>query len=489
MIEVDVLSESHIDEILDQAHAVLDEVGVAVTEPEVLDMLRGAGARGGAEGGAKESRVRIPPDLIERALQDAPSSITLYDQAGEPAMVLSERRVHFNPGSTALNVYDADQDAIRRAGAADCVRFVKVVDSLPALSAQSTAITPDDVPRTVADSYRLAAVLLHSSKPIVTGTFGPGGFESMKEMLVAARGGEDELRAKPLAIFDCCPSAPLRWFDHWCRDLAACARAGIPTELISMPQPGLCSPITLHGALVQHTAESLSGIVIAQLSRPGAPIIWGGSPTTMNLRSCAPLLGAPETWLMAAYVQIGRRLGLPTHCYLGLSDAKRLDAQAGFEWGAGLLWAALLGVNNVSGPGMLDCESAQSAEGVVIAAEICGAALRVARGIAEGVGREEMVETMRSLTEQGMADPAETMAVLREGSEYSEPGAVIDRLTLDGRRRAGESSIVERARGEVDRLIREWQPPALDPRARCEIVRIAASRAGVDVLPELEVEV
>jgi len=304
-------------------------------------------------------------------------------------------------------------------------------------------------------------------------------------MLVAARGGEDELRAKPLAVFDCCPSAPLRWPDHWCRALVGCARAGIPAELISMPQPGLCAPITLHGSLVQHAAESLSGLVIAQLSRPGAPVIWGGSPTTMNLRSCAPLLGAPETWLMAAYVQIGRRLGLPTHCYLGLSDAKRLDAQAGFEWGAGLLWAALLGVNNVSGPGMLDCESAQSAEGVVISAEICGAALRVATGIAEGQGRDEMIETMRNLTEQGMADPAATMDVLRQGSEYFEPGAVIDRLTLDGRRRAGMSSIVERARREVDRLIRAWRPPALDPRARREIVRIATSRAGVEALPGL----
>ena len=493
MVEVDVLLEAQLDEIMDEALAVLEEVGVAVSEPETLAMLDGAGASvdgpgdGAPDEGASHAgrRVRLPSNLVERCVDQAPSSITLYDIAGEEAMVLSGRRVHFNPGSTALNVYDPAMDDIRRAEAVDCIRFAKVVDELPALAAQSTAITPDDVPREAADVYRLAAVLLHSSKPVVTGTFGGGGFEPMREMLVAVRGSEEALREKPLAIFDCCPAAPLRWTDHWCRDLAACARAGIPAELISMPQPGLGAPITLHGSLVQHTAESLSGLVIAQLARSGAPVIWGGSPTTMNLRSVAPLLGAPETWLMASYVQIGRRLGLPTHVYLGLSDAKRIDAQAGFEWGTGLTWAALLGVNNVSGPGMLDCESAQSIEGIVISAELCGAAMRVADGISEGPGREAVIDSIREVVREGMPDPAETMRVLREGREYFEPGRVIDRLTLEGRRRAGMESMVLRAVQEVDRLLSAWSPPPLEAEARREIVRIAVSGAGTKDLPGL----
>ena len=204
----------------------------------------------------------------------------------------------------------------------------------------------------------------------------------MKDMLVAVRGSERALREKPLAIFDCCPSPPLKWSNLTCQNLIDASKAGIPAELISMPLTGATSPVTLAGALVQLTAENLSGIVIHQLAHPGSPIIFGGSPAAFDMRKGTTPMGAVETMMIdAAYVQIGKHLGLPTHAYMGLSDAKIVDGQAGLETGMGALIAALAGANVISGVGMLNFESCQSLEKLVLDNEICGMALRMVRGI------------------------------------------------------------------------------------------------------------
>ncbi|GAH12434.1 unnamed protein product, partial [marine sediment metagenome] len=108
-----------------------------------------------------------------------------------------------------------------------------------------------------------------------------------------------------------------------------------------MPLAGATAPVTLAAAVVQHTAECLSGLVIHQLANPGAPVIWGGSPSIFDMKNGTTPMGAPGTWLIdAAYVQIGKYLKLPTHVYMGMSDAKINDAQSGLESMGGALVAA-----------------------------------------------------------------------------------------------------------------------------------------------------
>ena len=109
-----------------------------------------------------------------------------------------------------------------------------------------------------------------------------------------------------------------------------------------MPLSGFMAPVTLVGTLVQHTAETLSGVVISQLVRPGAPVLYGGSPAIFDVRYETTPMGAIETMMIdCAYSEIGKHLGLPTQAYIALSDAKQLDAQAGLETGMGATLAAL----------------------------------------------------------------------------------------------------------------------------------------------------
>ena len=371
-----LLSPEEVDAVVDDALRVLARTGVLVENDDAKLLLR--------EGGASErgGRWQMTEETVRGALATVPSRIELFDREGSPAMDLGGERVHFDPGSAAIHLLDPASGRRRPISCSDVVRFARLVDGLPNYAAQATALTPGDVPGSIADRVRLYLTLRTARKPVVTGTFCREGFAPMREMLLAVRGSDAELRRRPLAIFDCCPSPPLKWSDLTGQALVECARAGIPAELVSMPMAGATAPVTLREAVVQQCAENLSGVVIHQLAAPGAPVIYGGSPAVVDMRQGTTPMGAVETMMIdVASAAVGKRLGLPTHAYMALSDSKSADYQAGLETGIGAILAALAGVNVVSGPGMLDFEICQSFEKLLLDHDACGMALRLVRGI------------------------------------------------------------------------------------------------------------
>jgi len=375
---VEFLLENDIGAILEEAKYLLRETGVFVENQEAMRLLKDAGAHYDA---GKE-RILVPPELVEKCLKTCPHRIEMYDRQGNPALDLSGNNTYFDPGSAALKIFDFEKGTSRLPTVNDVIDMAKLTDALTHIHAQSTAVVPGDIPQAISDRFRLYVALRCSTKPVVTGTFLKESFIVMKEMLVAIRGSETALRAKPLAIFDACPSPPLKWSDLTCQSLIDSARVGIPAELVSMPLSGATSPVTLAGSLVQHTAENLSGIVIHQLAYPGSPIIYGGSPAFFDMRRGTTPMGAIETMMIdSAYSQIGKFLGVPTHAYMGLSDSRTVDYQAGLESGLGAVLAMLAGVNVVSGVGMMEFEKCQSLEKLFLDNDICGMAYRLRKGI------------------------------------------------------------------------------------------------------------
>jgi trimethylamine--corrinoid protein Co-methyltransferase len=293
----------------------------------------------------------------------------------------------------------------------------------------------------------------------------------MKEMLDVVRKNEKALAEKPLAIFDCCPSPPLKWSDLTCMDLIRCARYGIPAELVSMPLAGATSPVTLLGAVTQQCAENLSGIVIHQLARKESPIIYGGSPAMFDMRKGTTPMGAIETMMInVASSQVGKHLGLPTHAYMGLSDAKTPDAQAGIESSLGALLAGLAGINVVSGPGMLNFETCQSMEKLVIDNEICGMVHRFLRGI-DKRGETICKDLFTGITEKThfLSNP-HTLKWYREETYY--PRKVIDRGDVDAWREGGKSTILERARDEIRTILAKEEGSMLDSADKDQLAAI-----------------
>jgi trimethylamine---corrinoid protein Co-methyltransferase len=477
--KADLLSAELADRIIDEGFVVLEKTGVFVENAEARRLLAAAGA----EVEEARERVRVPRRLMEELLRHTPDIITLSDRAGSRDYNLGGDEVHFDPGSAGVRILDFATKRERPPTTSDLVDFVRVADACAHLDFQSTGLVPRDVPEILADAFRLYAGLVFSGKPIVTGTFRKAGFEPMREMLTAVRGGAEALRRRPLAVFDACPSPPLKWSDLTAQSLIDCARAGIPCELISMGMTGAASPATITGTLVQHVAENLSGVALVQAAAPGAPVIFGGSPSSFDMRKGMPPMGAMETMMIdMAYAQLGKRLELPTHAYMALSDAKSNDAQAGFETGMGAVLAALAGINVVSGPGMLDYETTISLEKLLIDDEICGSALRLIRGI---VQREDPIAL--HLFED--FDPAASFLTLPHTRKwYRQDHSTVklaDRDAYDAWLAAGGMTIEERAHEEVLRILAR-PAAAVEDGLRAELARIVradAARNGIQGFP------
>ncbi len=479
--KLDMLSEAFIDQIVSEALDVLEKTGVLIENDEALRLLAEAGCE------CQGRTVLFKKNLVGESLKTVPHSIKVYDRSGDLAMNLEGDAVHFDPGSGALKILDPVTLEEREPVTRDLIRFATLTDALPNIAAQSTEMISFDVPQAMQDRYRLYIGLQFCKKPIVTGTFALGSFAIMKDMLVAVRGSEKALKEKPLAIFDCCPSPPLKWSNLTCQDLIDASKAGIPAELISMPLTGATAPVTLAGALVQLTAENLSGVVIHQLAQPESPIIFGGSPAAFDMRKGTTPMGAIETMMInAAHVQIGKHLGLPTHAYLGQSDAKIVDGQAGLETGMSALSAALAGANAISGAGMLDFESSQSLEKLILDNEICGMALRMVRGIearGDRLGGDlygDIYDGKHFLTSK------ETLRWFRE--EMYRPGTVIDRDMYDIWTSQGKKSAWDRACEEVERIMSSHKVEPLPDdslKALMSIMKADARRMSID-LPSLD---
>ncbi|MFC1853918.1 trimethylamine methyltransferase family protein, partial [candidate division CSSED10-310 bacterium] len=202
---LNILDREFIERIIEEAYTLLHKVGVQVESAEALELLGSHGAR------VEHDKAYLPQELVEKCLATVPRTISLYDRDGVLAGQLTGDNVHFDPGSAALNILEADGKTVRKPVTEDLVKFARLVEGLDNFAFQSTALICSDVPTDIADRYRLFLVLQYCRKPVVTGTFHEDAFEVMHRMLALVRGGEQQLREKPLAIFDCCPSSPLKW--------------------------------------------------------------------------------------------------------------------------------------------------------------------------------------------------------------------------------------------------------------------------------------
>ncbi|MCX8160483.1 MAG: trimethylamine methyltransferase family protein [Candidatus Saccharicenans sp.] len=473
------LSQEAVEQIIDEAFELLEETGLFVENEEALKLLEDAGQKIDRA----RYRVYIKRDLVEQSLKTCPSEIRLFDLDGSREYLVGQDEVHYDPGSAAIKILDSETQKEREARTSDLVTLYRLVETLENLDFQSTALVSTDVPKEIADIYRLYLGLLFCRKPFVTGIFRVESLRPMLDLLVAVRGDEKRLAEKPLAIFDACPSPPLKWSRLTAQSLVDCSRMGVPSELIPMGLTGATSPVTLAGTLVQQLAESFGGLVICQLARPGAPVIFGGSPAGFDMRKGTTPMGAPETMMIdCAFAQVAKHLNLPTHAYMGLSDSKLVDAQAGLETAMGATLAALAGINVVSGAGMLNFESTQSLEKLVIDNDICGQCLRLVRGIA----LREKPLARHLFAELG---PDFNFLVLSHTRKWYRQehyfSSVLDRDVYDTWTALGRLDIFQRASREITRRLSLYQRPGLCLEKSGELKKIMTACAASCGLKEL----
>ena len=468
-----VLEPALVDRIIDEALGVLAATGVLIDDERALKRLAGAGL----ETDATTGRVRFPRASVERALAGAPSSVTLHDRDGAVAAVLEGDRVHFVPASSALRVLDRRTQKARVPLTPDFVEYVRLADGLKNISYLSTAFIPTDIPQDVADVWRLYLVLAHSKRPVVSGAFTAWGVPRMGQVMAMFRDGRDDLVRRPMSIFTCCPNTPLRWGEDPVANIMDCAEWGIPIEIVPVLLLGMISPVTTVGALVLHTAEVLSGLVIAQAVRPGTPVIFGGAPAAFHMQLMTnPMTAVEALQLYCGYAQVAKRLGLPCQAYMALSDSKFNDPQAGMETGVGAFLAASAGFNSVSGPGMLDYVNCFSFEKLVFDDEIVAHAQRFVRPVQE---REDLPagELIAELVRDNHLLTSEH-TLTHWPDELYMPGPTLDRTNWDQWAEQGSRDWRARANEVIDETLAAYEVEPLERRIHDDIRQLISSTSS-----------
>ncbi len=478
---ITLLTDELVKQILDEAFQLLITPGIKVQSPTARQLLEDAGAKIDRDADV----AHIPEKLVYHSLETVPHQFYLYDRNGNPKVNYGGNAVHFDPGSSGVHILDPDTTEHRPSVSADLVKIVKLTEMLPQYDAQSTAVICNEVPKSISDLYRLYLVLLHSTKPIITGAFAIPTLNVMVDMLAIFAGSRKALAEKPQAVFDVCPSPPLIWSNFGAQNLIDLAHAGVPAQMVSMPLAGATAPVTLVGAVVQHAAECLSGITIHQLAKPGSPVVWGGAPAIFDMRKGTTPMGAVETAMIdASYAQIGKFIGLPTHTYLCASDAKVIDAQAGLESGMGAIIGALAGVNMISGAGMLDFLACFSLEKLVIDAEIVAMAKRLLSGV------HTPTETLATAMFEGINFKGDFLKQKVTRDLFSEeqylPSKVLDRDSIRGWHQDGSRDTLYRAKSQVKQLLDQYEEPSLPRETVLELHKLVnyhALQAGMTDMP------
>jgi trimethylamine--corrinoid protein Co-methyltransferase len=446
------------DEQLQQLHnatlEILEKVGVNVKYPEALELLRAAGCRV-----KDKTTVLIPEYLVADAIQSAPSNVTVYDREGARAMELGGNNVYFGMGTDLLNTYDIETGELRKSCLQDVVNAAKVADYLDDIDFIASHAFPNEISTNLAYLSEFKAQVENSTKPIYFTAAAADDLAYIIDMAAAISGDRDELRHKPFVVHYTEPISPLTHSEGALKKLFMCSDAGIPLNYVPALLAGGTGPVTFAGGLVVANAESLSGLVIQQLYRPGAPMISGISVTPMDMRTGNCVYGSPDERLThTASTELYHWYGLPVWGEAGCSDSNALDGQAAMESSFQVLLSALEGCNLVHDVGYLGQGLVGSLGSLVMCAEIISYAKRIMRGFS--LDTEHLALDIIKQVGPGGNFLAEIHTVTHCRSEHWVPHN-INRVNNEIWGQAGAKTYDEVVTAKAVDILNEHQPKAL----------------------------
>lgn len=374
------LSDEDIRAIHETSMRVFSEVGLKVNNKRARELFSSAGARVDQKSGL----VRMGPERVMELIGKAPSTVMLYGQKPEHTLEAGGSKVYAGTGGTALYVMDPGSDKKRPALLGDLRNFARLVEKLENVRFFMLPLFPSDVEVGSVDVNRFGTALAYTGKHVMGGVYTAEGIRNVVKMAALISGSEESLRERPIiSMVTCCGISPFVLDDKYSELTIEVARAGIPVVTPVEPLCGTTAPVTLAGNLVVQNVDTLAGVMLAQLANPGTPVFYGCISSIADLKDMKYLSGAVEMGLMnAAAAQLARYYNLPIYATAGMSDAKTVDAQAGFESAITNLLVALAGGNLIhDAAGFLEFCMCASYEKLVLDNEILGIVMRAVRGI------------------------------------------------------------------------------------------------------------
>lgn len=441
---------------------ILIDVGFCVPDDDVLARLNSAGFPVDRE----SQMVTITTDLLETALGTLPRHVKLHNREGATPPYFGSGSSFMGAGSP-VNVFDLHTGEQRSATRQDVRQLVTIQDALPQVDIVRPTVTATDQGE-CSDLVEIAELLRNTAKPIVHRTLSPDRVEAAVEMLFCAAGGEPAFHAKPNFATTYCPISPGYFTPENIHCMLKWAEYGVPITLLSMAMGGASAPVTLLGELIVINTDILAWIVALQILYPGTPLLYGSVSAVLDMRTGLLPLGAPERGMINSGAAImGKYYGIPSMCGGLSSDAKQLDAQAGFEKVTTAIPLLQQGATIIYGVGATDAGSTISYTQMIFDNEIIAGVRRMWRGITLHDLAEE-VELIKSLTPRGnfMSAPH----TLRNYRRHWYP-EIISRDSYDTWKEKGET-IEQICRSKAQDILANHHPTPLTANVESELERI-----------------
>jgi len=455
---VEVLSADQIEAIHRASLVVLRDIGMKILDRGARDLL----ARAGAEVDHEASLVRFDPELVEETLRLAPSSFVLRARNPAKNATVGGACINFYPVGGPSFVSDLDRG--RRAGTyAEFCDFQRLIGALDILHMGGTSpFEPLDLPAETRHLDRYYAAICAYDKVWNASLLGGYRARDALEMACIVHGiGYEDLASQPLVFGNVNTNSPRQLDASMSEGLIEMARAGQPVIVTPFTLLGAMAPITLAGALTQQNAEALAGMVLTQVVNPGTPVVYGGFTSNVDMKTGAPAFGTPEyAQAVQAGAQLARRYGVPYRSS-NTNASNVVDAQAAYESEMSL-WAAVMAHTNLlqHSAGWLEGGLVASFEKLVVDAE--------------------MLQLLAEYLEPVVVDEAslalDAIAEVPPGGHYFGAAHTLERyqhafytpLVSDWRnfetwQEDGALTATDRANRVWKRLLKDYQPPALDP--------------------------
>jgi len=325
---------------------VLEKTGIWIDHKEAIKMLLSKGAKKDADG-----RILIPRKMVEEALDKVNHSFTLYDRNGNPAIDMRDGNTYFTPGSDAMFQIDRETGKMRDSKLEDVRDNIRIADALGFDLMMSMALPREVEPGKLYPTV-FAEMIRNTARPIITTLTSLDDIKHIHEISLIVCGGRENFRPFFLAYLE--PVSPLRFNKVSIDRLFYCADNDIPFMYAAGSNCGTGAPVVHEGGVVQGSAESLGGLVIAVLRNEKVKFVYGSNTSISDMRSAKVCYGAPG-WprTVGMFADMGKFYDLPTWGAGGSADAMKIDAQAAWEAYRSIIIAVQTGATLVHNMGYM----------------------------------------------------------------------------------------------------------------------------------------
>ena len=464
-----IIADGEVDRIHEASLTILEEIGVHFPSRHVLDLFADAGAA--VDWG--QQVVRIPADLVAKALDTLPRDFALTPADGGPPIYLGDGDLKLSMDCSD-QIVELRESRKRRGTTKDVLKGIMVANALEHVRLATGYVLPHEVPQSLGDVAGYQLLFTFSRKAVATWIYSSRSADYIIEMAKVVAGGAEQLRRKKLLTYFAEPMSPLRYAPHTLEIMLKMAPYECPIYLGPMVTAGGSGPVTLAGTMALHNAEILHGLTLIYLLNPQQPVIYSCHAHVLDLKRGMIQYGAPEQALLAAAAsQLAKKQGLAVCGNVMLTDSNCADYQAGFEAGATAAYALaagwdMLGFLGFGTMGVVGAGVGHSLEMAIIQDEALSYLKRMLASF-EVNDATLALDTIREVARHdgggtGRHFLAQPHTARHMRQELWQPGKIFPRLGYQAWADTGAKTALDRAKERLEEILKDYPPePALDP--------------------------